>query len=356
MKIIHIMFADKFVKEYIDLINKNFHKNEHEFFIFKTDYMESLSIRISEDLNVKLLEQDTKVSSIAKSLDDSDKIIIHGLFLNSVLKFLFLNSKYLNKCNWVIWGGDLYQYKFRKKDFKSNIYEFIRKFVIKNFLEVTALIKGDYEIAKKVYKTKARYCYAFYPNPINFRFLDNSLTKLNKKNDEIVIQVGNSAAIENEHVEIFNILSKFKGENIKILCPLSYGDKKYSKKIVELGKEIFREKFYALTEYLSPEDYSKVLANVDIAIFNHRRQQALGNTIALLYMGKKVYIRSKVTTWEYFRNLGVGIYDIMELEKEKFDEFIDINRSVVIKNKDLIKNEFSEENCVKLWEKVFLES
>lgn len=54
------------------------------------------------------------------------------------------------------------------------------------------------------------------------------------------------------------------------------------------GINLFGDNFILLTEFLSPEEYAKILANVDVAIFAHRRQQALGNILALIYIGKKV--------------------------------------------------------------------
>ena len=38
-------------------------------------------------------------------------------------------------------------------------------------------------------------------------------------------------------------------------------------------------------------DYLKILGKIDIAIFNHERQQAVGNITSLLGLGKKVYIK-----------------------------------------------------------------
>ena len=41
--------------------------------------------------------------------------------------------------------------------------------------------------------------------------------------------------------------------------------------------------------------YLEFLGKIDIAIFNHRRQQGFGNAITLLGLGKKVYLNSVST-------------------------------------------------------------
>ena len=40
----------------------------------------------------------------------------------------------------------------------------------------------------------------------------------------INILIGNSATETNNHIEVLDLLSKFKNEDIKIYVPLSYGD------------------------------------------------------------------------------------------------------------------------------------
>jgi len=45
---------------------------------------------------------------------------------------------------------------------------------------------------------------------------------------------------------------------------------------------IFREKFKPLVDFIPFDEYLNLLAKVDIAIFNHKRQQTMGNITTLL--------------------------------------------------------------------------
>ena len=44
----------------------------------------------------------------------------------------------------------------------------------------------------------------------------------------------------------------------------------------------FWRKFKPLVDFMPFDEYLNLLAKVDIAIFNHKRQQAMGNTTILL--------------------------------------------------------------------------
>lgn len=158
-------------------------------------------------------------------------------------------------------------------------------------------IKGDYELAQEWYGAKGKYYYSFmYPSNL---YKEYYLKKVEKDPGKTYIQVGNSACETNEHVEVFEKLLKYKGENIEIICPLSYsGKEEYIKQVVETGYKTFgKEKFTPIVDFMIFDQYLELLAKVDIAIFNHKRQRGLGNITTLLGLGKKVYIREEITTY-----------------------------------------------------------
>ena len=80
------------------------------------------------------------------------------------------------------------------------------------------------------------------------------------------------------------------------------------------------------------------MANIDIAIFAHKRQQAMGNIITLLGLGKKVYIRREITTWQFFKDINVNVYDFDSFELSR------INNTQSTKNIENIKSYFCEKN------------
>lgn len=348
VKIVHIFPNEKFTEPYINFVNEKFNKNEHLFLILGDKNI----FNIKKQENIIFIKKNLKSLKILnKYLYNSDKIILHGLFFKESVFLLLLQPWLLKKSYWVIWGGDLYYYIFRNKGFKSNIYEFMRRKVIKNIGNIIALVEGDYELAKKWYKTEAVYHEAFYYNPMFYKNIDetNNAKKRNKK----IIQIGNSADPRNNHIEILNKLLKFKDKDIEIVVPLSYGDREWAKEVIKNGQMLYGDKFRSLDDFLPTQEYQKILNSVDVAIFNHDRQQALGNILTLLHLGKKIFIKNDITSWNFLKKKELAVYNTYDIDKLNFEEFIFMDESTKEKNIEMIEKEFSEEKCVKLWKNIF---
>lgn len=292
--ILHIGPCDKFIPPFIEFVKDNFDFSKHEFLL-------SNSMSENEFIsypNVKLSGKD-KVSkirhyaSVISKMRQADKIILHSLFDIKIVQILFFSPWLLKKCYWVMWGGDLYVHSLGKRTRYWYKNEFFRRPVIKNMGHLVTYIKGDVDLARKWYGATGEYheCLMYLSN--TYKALDIP----NIKSSTINIQIGNSADPSNNHIEILDKLLPFKDKNIRIYAPLSYGDKAHAKEVISTGKELFGDKFIALTDFMPFEEYLKFLGSIDIAIFNHKRQQAMGNTITLLGLGKTVFIRSDTTQW-----------------------------------------------------------
>lgn len=270
----------------------------------------------------------------------SKKIILHSLASPYLLIYLWLFPSLGKKTFWVIWGKDLYFYHtLEKKRLYHRVYEFFRKLAIKKIKHIITFTKGDYDLALKWYGCDADWYQSFmYTSNL---YKDIECTK-NQQTD-IIILVGNSADPSNHHEEIFGVLESFKNEAIQIIAPLSYGDKSYAQTVMAMGKKKFGEKFIALEQLLPINEYNKLLANVDIGIFAHKRQQAMGNIISLLGMKKTVYLRNTITSWDTLSSLGI--------ELKRLDNF-DLNEqenSVREQNSTIIKDVYSEKNLLSQW-------
>lgn len=354
------MTNDKFVDNFISFVKDNFNFCNHHFIIIGnpegTEFEKSIiqSKKITRIQQLDFTNIDNVIKFIKHIYDVKyDKIHLHGLFNYYLIRLLFLQPWLLNKCNWIIWGADLYKYNQNNNTFNSKKYEFMRKQVIKNINEITSYIPGDYEVAKKIYNTNASYNHAIpYNISGKHRFFEELKIK-STDSENIIFQVGNSADPSNNHIEILKILSKFKEKKIKILVPLSYGDSKHRKKVIKYGKKIFGKKFIPLTNFYPPKKYFKIMSNVDIGIFNHKRQQGLGNINALLQLEKKVYIRSDTTIWDYFQEIGINTHDTKILKNESFNQIINYDKFKAEKNSEIMRKTRSEENRVLMWKKIF---
>lgn len=343
VKYLHIFTYVLFIEPYVNFINKNFDSKEHLFLILTN----TGKVNLRE--NVKKISKNFKsLLSLIREIYRCEKIFLHGLVHYEIVLIFFLQPWLLRKCNWVVLGVDLYQYKFRKKSLKSNSYEVARRFVIKNMNGLIAFVKGDYELAQKRYGAKGKYYYSFlYPNLI-YEELD--LSKVKKDNEKTYIQVGNSADPALNHLEVFSKLEKYKDKAIEIICPLAYGNEGYRDKVIEQGTKIFGNKFNPIVELVSFEKYSELLTKIDIAIFSYEGQQALGNILILLGLGKKVYIRDDITSWGLCNDFGLKVFSY----NKGFDRLFEkISEDVRLRNIDIIKKHFTEKKLKEDWGKIF---
>ena len=347
--IVHLMLNEKFTEPTIQFISDHFEAAQHQFIIIG----EGIGANITKRPNVletpRLFHD---IRQLTRALYRADKIIIHGLFHRRLVPYLAAQPWLLKKCNWVVWGGDLYWYQTRERTWSNDLYEWVRRALISRLGEITTLVPGDFQLAQKWYKTKAIYRAGRYVSSIKRKDLDKLLTFPAIEKDALYIQIGNSADRSNQHQQVLDSLLKFKDENIRIFVPLSYGDTKYGAAIAAYGKTLFGDKFVPLLDFVPPDEYSRFLQTIDIAIFNHDRQQALGNICVLLYLGKKVFIRDDITSWDYLKNdLGIDIYAtdaIGDLDFAAFSQFTHKE-----KNRLSVSEIFDYQKTKSLWNVMF---
>lgn len=343
-KVLHIGSCNNFIIPFIEFVRDELNNDfiEHKFLLTgKTTLSQLLNqsnIKIASSSKIGQIQH---YINLAIEMNKADKIILHNLFNWRVYCLLFLMPWLYHKTYWIIWGADLYTYQLGKHNKFWHIKEFIRRPVIKNMGHLVTYIPGDVDLARKWYGAKGEYheCLMYLSN--TYKALDAPSIE----SDTINIQIGNSADSSNNHFEILDKLLPFKNQNIKIYAPLSYGDQAHAKKVIATGKELFGEKFIALTEYIPFEQYLQFLGSIDIAIFNHKRQQAMGNTITLLGLGKTVFIRSDTTQWQFFKDKNIEVYDSIKLDSIDKKEHLDN----IIK----VKEYFSEETLIKQYSEIF---
>jgi hypothetical protein len=307
MSILHLATPGVIVNNFFPLIDDILHEGDHKLIGY---HKENFNLNLK---NIQIINNKNRLHFIFNFFIYSfkaKKIIIHGLSSGQLLIFLTLNPWLLSRCYWVIWGGDLYYKNFRPKNLKSNLFELMRKFIISRTGHFITHIKGDYELAQNWYSASGKWFECFmYPSN-----LYKESPSISLPHEGINIILGNSADPSNNHVEVLNKLKCHVEENIKIYCPLSYGNQSYAQEIADYGISHFGDKFIPLRDFMQLEKYSELLAEMDIAIFNHNRQQAMGNITTLLGMGKKVYIRREITTWKFLEYQKIKAFDANDID------------------------------------------
>ncbi len=331
-KILHVFnFEEKFSAPFFDfLLNNGFNLSTHQLFhygkhneAFKKYKMPFIFARYHSVLkHLKLL----------RNMFKSRKIIIHSLASPWLLLFLFCFPKLNKKVYWVIWGKDLYFFKLLpKKQIHHHVYEFFRVRVFKRITHVVTCVPGDAALAKKWYGVNAtRHDCIMYPSNL-YKQIDCPI----EHHEGCVFLLGNSADPSNNHIELLDKIKPLKDSNIQIYAPLSYGCQHHRNEVIHHGHAMFGNQFKPLTSFLAYEDYLALLAKVDVAVFGHKRQQAMGNTISLLGLGKKVYMDTASTAWSLFQNLGIKVFDNSHITTKS------MSKDDMLLNKEKIKNHFS---------------
>jgi hypothetical protein len=342
--VLHIAGCDKFLPPFIEFIKINFDFSQHQFVL--SHGMGSNRVKKEKNIfsaNPGIIQRLIFYLKFLQKAQKSKIIIMHGLFDPGLIILLAFQPWLLNRCHWAIWGGDLYDHELGRRAWKWKIKEFFKKIAIPKIGHFITHIKGDYELAQQWYGAKGRWHECFmYPSNL---FKDYLITP--KPHEGINILLGNSATPTNNHLDAMEKLRPFAGESIRIYCPLSYGDAAYAEQIAQAGQKIFGEKFIALREFMPFEKYLELLAEIDIAVFNHNRQQGMGNITTLLGLGKVVYMRKEITSWTTLEKIGIHIYSIEKLDR------LNKNEKGLIENTRLIAEYFSEKKLLLTWSNIF---
>ena len=346
--ILHVARLDKFIPPFVRLVEDEFKKEEHQFWF--TGSVEKYPVGQSETVYVRKSGFWGKLAGYArliKQAHSARKIILHGLFNIHVVRILALCPWVLPKCHWIIWGGDLYKFRKATNTWRSRINEAFRRFVIRRVGHLITYIEGDVELARQWYGARGTYheCIMYLSNVVDPKMI--MVPGRVSDHDGLNILLGNSADPSNNHIEALEHLLPFKDQAIKIYAPLSYGDQKHAKKVVNQGKAWFGDKFVPMTDFMPFEQYLEFLTSIDIAIFNHQRQQAMGNTITLLGMGKTVFMRSDVSHWRFLTGLGIKLNDVEKLELCR------IARDEAEENARVVCSYFSRETLIKQFSDIF---
>ncbi len=200
---------------------------------------------------------------------------------------------------------------------------------------LTALQQID--IVAPVVPTEMKYINSLGIQPEYAPFSYNSIGKLigNIELPKSVgenILVGNSATATNNHLEIFQKLSRINLGKRKIIVPLSYGNDEYRKNILKKGKELLGDNFHPLVDFIPFEEYNSILKSCGIAIFNHIRQQAVFNIIIMMHMGATVYLNRKSPVFEYLKAAQGLVYNFDAFSEKSLNSnnaLLDENKVVV---------------------------
>lgn len=339
-RVLHVCVPDKPVPPFIAFVEQNFDIREHSFLIggrrshhAKFPTPKNRTIRFDGWFH--------KLRNFWR-LYRAEKILIHGLFDPQFIYLICLQPWLLKKCFWIIWGGDLHQFKKPPQTVKAKVKEFFRAFAIRRLGHILTHIQEDFELARQWYSTGAtfHYCLCYESNTAHPK-------PAIRESRTLRIQIGNSAYSRNNHFDAIDRVAQFADSEIEVIAPLSYGPPEEANKVAAYGKARLGDKFVPILDFLPLNEYLELLESIDIALFNQTHQQAMGNIINLLGMGKTVYLHPDSCQWRWLTQLQIKIFSILEFNLRLIT---DRDRQ---SNITIIQNNFSKNRLIEDYTAIF---
>lgn len=303
---------------------------------------------------------------------EADKVVLHGLFDTSIMLLLAWRPGVRRKTCWIIWGGDLYAHRQPARSLRDRVLKSLRRFVVVRLPQVATHVPGDAVLCREWFGWRGEYLRAItYPHSV-VRLPDAAPAaresgagsrrgtgvleadaaagdhggENRQPRDPRRVLAGNSAAPTNNHRDLFERLKRVDDGHMLVYCPLSYGPSEGRDEVAAWGAAAFGERFVPLLDMMHIDAYLDLLGSMDMAVFNHDRQAALGNILMLVGLGKRVYLKRGTTTWAHLASLGIKIFDVDDLALEA--GFSERNANV-----QLVKDAYSEERLLEGLGRVF---
>jgi hypothetical protein len=336
-KLIHIAKDEKFINsaywQFEEIL-----PNQNVFYIL-VDNLDSSNLKyLRLKQNMVLIKNDlVSIRDFLKEIHLFTHFMFHGLDYKSSYIFNRLPKNSLRF--WMLFGIEFYQNMYlydasKLLGDKTNL--LFKKSLSKSRFLKTPVRKSYYRIINNT-KTpeleikesfeNADFLGIFYKEEFNFiksriknkkiknlKFSYYPLEKMVNDPEVFVsgnnILLGNSASYTNNHLEIIDILSDLDMNDKKVICPLSYGDEYYAKKVNAEGNDKLRDSFEALVNFMPLHKYNSYLEQCGFVIMNHYRQQAVGNVMIMLWMGAKVFLDERNTLYNYLKRLNIHVFSI----------------------------------------------
>lgn len=369
-KRLHFFRDEKVVETFISLFERVF-PGENLYIVISS--RKSFVHVVGKDNVLLLGVKSSELKKIIEQINCFKQIVLHSIWseLDSLLESVVHPS-----ISWIIWGADLYETLLYRKGYElyedeDEIYRVranywpvpLYKLLVK--IRDSLLFNKRYKTLKKITFIYAEWCdydlfVYYYPEFAGVKHkymyyypIDDILSNfiINKECFGENIWVNNCSGINGNHVCIFKKLKNLYVTN-KVIVPLSYGDDRYAKYILEEGRIILGSGFYELVKFLPKEEYYSLFLSSNVFLFGHFRQCAFGNILIAFYLGGKVFLFKKNPLYDYFKIMGLHVYTIDD-DLEKCEFSVPLEAEKRMKNRQVIACHFSTERLLHLFETNF---
>lgn len=351
--ILHLLFDDKFS----DYVIKQFAAKEMQSdFILVSHTRETKHFKSIDAVKLVNPNESSELEQLLADIGKYSSVIFHGLF-HSWQEWLLDHWPEHVKIVWVCWGGELYGQPDIRKTFLKPLSrcsdwlhrrrrpneeenKLFPKELIQRANYCLTNVEAEYEYAKQFLGTDIQHL------PYNYYSIDETLGSL--KDARCLgesIFLGNSATIENNHLETFLRLKRVGIENRKIIVPLSYGSPWVRNMCLKVGRKLFGSNFQPLLDFMPREEYNATMLDCAVMIQPHLREQAHGNIVTGLWLGMRVYLCEHGIDYQHFKQMGIHIFSIeKDLCKDNPNVFHPLSEEDITYNRQLLMKHYGAES------------
>jgi dTDP-N-acetylfucosamine:lipid II N-acetylfucosaminyltransferase len=358
MRVLHLLHDDKFTDYIIDIFEKC---NQGQNVYLVGTYNNSSKFSKSEKQIFANYNSENYNDLLTRHYD---LVIIHFLDANKA-KALKKLSQETSVC-WLMWGGDFYEsglcqnvtglyqpetlriLKKNKSRAEGNLIKQIARklkhvFVQKKIIPpndvigtlqdvipridfIGTVIPEEFCLLQNLKGFRAEQVFFSYATIEHLLSQDLDLKISDNANS---ILIGNSNTATSNHLDVFK---KIRDLHIfdKVIVPLSYGgDVIYRDQITSWGRQIFKNRFVPLETFITAQEYRNLLLQCSVAIFNHNRQQAVGNIILMVYLGARVFLSEESLVYSYLKQSGVKVFSFQKELNNKNLRPLDMREKVM---------------------------
>ncbi len=272
---------------------------------------------------------------------------------------------------WLAWGGDFYDHCWSPRRLYQPItYAFLRRDrgQISPSLRYWARRALNRMVPSKDALRQAAalfdYCVTVAPpeqdilrralgmRALQLRFNYGSMRSILGERGEVRAQgedilVGNSSTPTSNHVDMFRMLADSSSGRGQVIVPLSYGDAgAYLDFVRAAGRRFLGSRFKPVTEFIPTDEYVRLLARCSTCIFNHERQQAVGNILVALWLGARVFLRPTSPVYRHLSNLGVRMFRIDASFSRTLERSV-LDKTDAERNRVILEREYGEETAIR---------
>ncbi len=396
----HIIIQDKFFSAYIEDIYK-LHLEANNTFWVRGEKGE-LPWLNSDRPMVYLPDDHSLYVEKLRSLKPTDKLFVswYDVFIGKAI----LDSGIKNELYVTVMGGDFYEYPFwyhahwlldgktlrygkheeyagypkihwicRPKNWKyipqdirrsrefmpvqQKLYEEKLQTIKRiNYLLLPKEDGAEYEAIRQLYPGST--CKHIPCSPFSQNYDEASLipSKGYSADKPLQILVGNSSALTNNYLDAFAWLRhqlRKVSRTAQIYTILSYGDYGYGEKIRQIGHAMFGDAFVPITSFMDREKYLSFLNDMDVMVMFHNREQACGNIMTGIVLGKPVLLKKCNPLYAMMKQQDCSsVYDVSAVSFNAIDSMIQTAYADRDKNMSIVKRIFAEDVRLERWKEL----